>query len=232
MCVNMALKRFIRNNAKPLINLAVDTVEHLRNSKIPEGPIPLEDIPVSGEELDALAEWELGGMLPEFGSAEEAEHFNEKLLEDVGRKTLDLEMVKAGVEGGYGHEAKTYPGQSDVDYCLECAVKHSQTASILMLEALQRAEAGGPGLAGVQEKVRGAVRELTGMEDDTETVNSTPVMALNTMARALRKHVYETKAEIGGASMEDIRDIKELSDKLVEASYLARQGEDCPDCEV
>ncbi len=137
------------------------------------------------------------------------------------------------VEGKiYGAEAKSFKTQSDIGYCIECSVKHSQTAKVLMREALQRAEAGEPSLIGVQEKVRGVVEELCGLEDDTTTVSNEMVATLNASARALRKLIYATGAEMGKASLEDLREIKGMVDQLVEASYTVRAAEDCPACNV
>jgi len=132
----------------------------------------------------------------------------------------------------YGKEAKHFEGQTDLEYCIECAIKHSQTAKVLMREGLQRAEAGGPGLEGVKEKVRGVVEELCGLEDDTTTVKNESVTTLNTMARELRKFIYTQDAEMGKASLEDLREIKGMVDKLVEASYTVRAAEECPACNV
>ena len=228
----MSLRKIAKKSIPGAIDFLVDVANHIKNSRPAEGSYMEEEIPISGEELDEIARRELGGYMPEFDEPADAEDFKMKLLADVGRKTEELELKEIGVKDGYGHEAKSFEGQSDVDYCLECCNKHSQTASIFMTEALQRAVAGGPGLPGVQEKVRAAIRELTGFEDDTETVNNSAVMELNTMARTLRKHVYSTKAEIGGASLEDLQGIKELVDNLVDASYFVRQAEeeDCPEC--
>jgi len=133
---------------------------------------------------------------------------------------------------GYGTEAKSFKDQSELEYCIECSVKHSQTAKVLMREALQRAETGKPGDAGVQEKVRGVVEELCGLEDDTDTVSNEMVTTLNTSARALRKFIYAKGAEVGKASREDLREIKGMVDQLVEASYTVRAAEECPGCNV
>jgi DNA-directed RNA polymerase subunit F len=132
----------------------------------------------------------------------------------------------------YGAEAKSFKGQSDIGYCIECSLKHSQTAKVLMREALQRAEAGKPRDPGVQEKVRGVVEELCGLEDDTMTVSSEMVSALNTSARELRKFIYTKGAEMGKASLEDLKEIKGMVDQLVEASYTVRAAEECPQCDV
>jgi len=132
----------------------------------------------------------------------------------------------------YGAEAKSFEEQSDVDYCIECSVKHSQTAKVLMREALQRAEAGDPSLEGVKEKVRGVVEELCGLEDDTTTVSNEMVTMLNTSARELRKFIYTTGAEVGKSSIEQLREIKGMVDQLVEACYTVRAAEECPSCNV
>ena len=126
----------------------------------------------------------------------------------------------------------SFPGQGEIDYCIECAVKHSQTAKVLMREALQRAEAENPAIEGVKEKIRGVIEELSGMEDDTDTkTENKNVTTLNNAARMLRKHIYTTKAEIGGASIEQLRKVKTAIDGLVDFSYKAREAEEiCVPC--
>jgi hypothetical protein len=126
----------------------------------------------------------------------------------------------------------SYEGQSKVDYCLECAVKHGQTAKVLMREALQRAEASGSESEGVVEKVRGVVEELSGLEDDTNTIENESVTALNNLARDIRKDVFASKCEIGGCNIESLRQIKERIDGLVDLVYLTRQKEECPTCKI
>lgn len=127
----------------------------------------------------------------------------------------------------------SYEGQTEVDYCIECAVKHGQTAKVLLREAIQRAMAASPDDPGVIEKVRGAVEELVGMEDDTETVKNDRVALLNKMARSLRKYIYAKGAEIGKATLDDLKTIKEMTDKLVDAVYKVRQIEsECIACKV
>jgi hypothetical protein len=58
------------------------------------------------------------------------------------------------------------------------------------------------------------------------------VSTLNTSARELRKFIYTKGAEMGKASVEDLREIKGMVDKLVEASYTVRASEECPACNV
>ena len=101
-----------------------------------------------------------------------------------------------------------------------------------MREGLQRAEAGDPSLEGVKEKVRGVVEELCGLEDDTTTVSNEMVTMLNSSARELRKFIYTTGAEVGKASIEQLREIKGMVNHLVEATYTVRAAEECPSCNI
>jgi len=125
----------------------------------------------------------------------------------------------------------SFEGQSKLDYCIECAVKHGQTAKVLMREALQRAEAQDPLSEGVKEKVIGVVEELSGAEDDTTTVKNENVTKLNTAARDLRKYIYSSKAEIGGAPVDVLREIKSKVDAFVDLAYKVREEEEiCVPC--
>ena len=126
------------------------------------------------------------------------------------------------------HSHAPYTGK--LDYCVECAIKHSQTAKVLMREALQRAAAGSPADEGVQEKVRGVVEELSGLEDDTNTVREDMVRDLNTATRTLRKYIYATRAEIGEVSFDQLKEIKGMVDQLVDAAYKVRKS--CIACMV
>jgi hypothetical protein len=117
-----------------------------------------------------------------------------------------------------------------LDYCVECAIKHSQTAKVLMREAIQRAVASSPSDPGVLEKVRGVVEELVGFEDDTMSAKDERVLALNAAARSLRRMIYASGAEVGRASMDDLKQIKEMIDRLVDITYEFRSS--CTTCEV
>ena len=103
---------------------------------------------------------------------------------------------------------------------------------MLLREALQRATVDGPESEGVIEKVRGIVEELTGYEADTNTVENPKISSLNTMARELRKSIFASQAEIGGATMDDLEQIKKDIDHLVDETYNVRQTEECPTCKI
>ncbi len=126
----------------------------------------------------------------------------------------------------------SYEGQTKLDYCAECCLKHSQTAKVFMREAIQRAQVSSPSDPGVLEKVRGAVEELAGFDADSDTVKNEKMSELNSSARLLRKYIYEKGAEIGTASLEDLREIKGLIDGLVDVTYRVRASEECIGCTV
>jgi len=119
------------------------------------------------------------------------------------------------------------------DYCLECAEKHLQTARILLREALQRAE---QCLAESQcetcctskpqvlEKIRDAVAELTGCEDDTNTKLDEPrIREINRRTREIRRLIWEKKLAFGKGTLNDIKEIMMQIEEL--ANYIYEQPE-------
>ena len=116
----------------------------------------------------------------------------------------------------------------ELDYCLQCLEKHTQTAKVLMREAIQRAEVEGISSEGVQEKMRGVIEELVGAEDDSDTLINEGVRALNNKIRALRKKIWESKATIGGGTIRDLMDTKRELDSLVEGTYETARLESGP----
>ena len=236
------LNDMIKKVAPDLINLAVDGLRHYRDTKgvmdaeIPdvepavnlEGDIErLENDPyvAIAKQMEDGSDLDLG-----YDQAATVSDVQESRLSHVGRDASRPPQVVEKPE--YGAEAKSYEGQSDESYCLECIVKHSQSAAMAMTEAIQRAEAGDPALEGVKEKVKAAVRQLTGIEEDAGNVSEPAVRALDTMGRSIRKYVYTTGAEIGKASKEQLYETQNLIEELVNASYLAREVQegDCPGC--
>lgn len=239
------LNEAIKKAAPGIIELAVNGLRHYRDNKgladiDPDEAIPhwnleaditrLEQDPLIdiAKQLEDASDLDLG-YDPASTVAEVQESIDGQ-LSHVGHDSPAADRHTE--EKVYGAEAKSYADQSDIDYCIECAVKHGQTAQVLMREALQRAEVSGPESPGVKEKVRGVTAELTGVEHDTDTVGDPSVMALNTMARGIRKFIYTSGAEIGRASKEDLNEAKILLGKLVEAAYMAREALDCPTCSL
>lgn len=239
------LNRALKKAAPGFIEIAVDGLRHYRDNRgimdiDPDEAVPywsleddvarLERDPLIGiaKQLEDSSGLDLG-----YNPTETVVDVQESIDDQLSHVGHDSPAAEQHTEEKvYGAGAKSYEGQSDVDYCIECAVKHGQTAHVLMREAVQRAEVSGPEAPGVKEKVRGVTAELTGVEHDTDTVGDPSVMALNTMARGVRKFIYTSGAEIGRASKEDLLEAKTLIRKLVEAAYMAREAVDCPTCSL
>ena len=108
----------------------------------------------------------------------------------------------------------------DEGYCLECVHKHINTANVLIREALQRFDAKEPPDR-VLEKVRAAVAELTGAEDDSKFATG-KVAEINKRIRDLRRHIWEkgyefevpsrdALLEIGGNIQDILKDIYNIA---------------------
>jgi len=192
--------------------------------KLPELPNPLEVIERFNSAVDEFQRF--------VDTIDRRIHSIDNLTSEVDEKIGIPPPTRPEIRKPKPHKHLSYEGQTELDYCLECAVKHSQTAKILAREALQRARAGSPSDIGVLEKVRGVVEELVGLEDDTDTVKNDKVATLNSLSRTLRKFIYTKRAEIGGASLKDLEEIKSMTDKLVDAVYTVRTSEECIGCDI
>lgn len=133
---------------------------------------------------------------------------------------------------------ETPPKGTSIDYCLECAEKHLQTATILLKEAIQRAQqciTQNPcepcclKTPEVLEKIRDAIAELAGAEDDTNPLSNEPlVKEINNQIRLIRKDIWRKKLAFGQGKIEDITEIAEriktLTDKIYE-EYTSKNYE-------
>ena len=119
------------------------------------------------------------------------------------------------------HEFKTTPPKGEsLDYCLECSIKHSQTAKVLAREGLQRAEAGSPEDEGVKEKIRDVNEELAGLENDTDTnLDVAEVRAINAEARDIRREIWDKKLALGQGAIDDFKHVYGRLDSLVKKVY-------------
>ena len=116
-----------------------------------------------------------------------------------------------------------------VDYCLECAEKHIQTAKVLIREAIQRAEQCLTQTTCepcciqtpyVLEKIRDAVAELTGCEDDTSTALNVPhVREINRRARELRRKIWQQKLSFGHGTLNDLKQLYKELEELADFIY-------------
>ena len=99
--------------------------------------------------------------------------------------------------GGAGEveesRARRVEGRSSIPeaYCFECATMHLGVAKVLLREAVERFDRGGPKEV-IEEKVRRAYEELLGAEDDLRSVSDPRVKELHNKVEDLRKWVYRS----------------------------------------
>jgi len=239
------LNEIFRKVVPGIIDLSVDVIRHRRETQgVIEAEVidftPVFDVDGDIKQLEGDPFLEMARMYVDPSDLDLG--YNPNTDTTTIEKVVDVTLSHVGQDEprppqavktpAYGGEAKSFAGQSDEDYCIECIVKHSQSAAMAFKEAIQRAEAGDPSLPGVQEKVRAAVRQITGIEEDVGNVSDTTISALDTMGRGIRKYIYTTGAEIGGASKEELYEAQYLIEELVKSSYLAREAQDgdCPHC--
>ena len=105
----------------------------------------------------------------------------------------------------------------DEGYCLECLHKHINTANVLIREALQRFDAKEPSDR-VVEKVRAAVAELTGAEDDSKFATG-KVAEINRKIRDLRRNIWERGYEFEVPSREALLEIGDRVQDILKDIY-------------
>ena len=129
---------------------------------------------------------------------------------------------KVASEEGY----KSYSGQTRTSYCNECLVKHSSTAKELLKEAIDRSLKSGQG---VEDKVRKAVDELNGMDDDLPQGEELPDDVqerfdhMDSERRAIRKQIYAKNLDISGGSKKELRAIQGRVSDLLDYAYETKK---------
>jgi len=125
-------------------------------------------------------------------------------------------------------------------YCFECATMHLGTAKVLLREAVERFDRGGPKEV-IAEKVRRAYEELLGAEDDLRSVYDQRVRELHNKVEDVRKWVYrsgllaspskelaaEALSRLSKVSEEVYRELEAKKDRLL--AGFRESG--CPVCE-
>lgn len=122
----------------------------------------------------------------------------------------------------------------ELDYRWECCMKHLGGASVLLVEAYERAIDEGMG-DGTAEKIMEAMNQHSGMEVDLEKMLPIPeskeqAEKLMSGVRAFRQAAWKAKLTTGGGTKEDIADARLWNDILyTEAFNSAKQqpGEAC-----
>jgi len=148
-----------------------------------------------------------------------------KLLRDLskGISHIDRSIRKVG-EAIEGIESSVKPAphtheetERSVEYCLDCCVKHLSAASTFLKEAIQFPD--------YREKVRDAIKELVGCEDDSLTTRNEEVQKLNSAVRSLRKRLWASPVALGMGDRKEIEMFKSEIDKLLDGVYEIRKRE-------
>lgn len=148
----------------------------------------------------------------------------------------EVESSKAERESSQGY--KSYDGQSDLEYCLECiSGKHIPEAITLTQEAIDRSLRSGQG---VDDKMRAVVRTLAGTSDDfpsQESLSEMPAEAadrfrkLQSGVREVRKKIWAKRLTRGASDKRDLeeirRDLESLEDLGYEISDMLPECEEC-----
>jgi hypothetical protein len=131
---------------------------------------------------------------------------------------------------------RTFSGQTDEAYCLECIEGHTMMAQTEMRHAIDRYRTAGEMTIGVTEKVRVAIREIEGIIEDARSTKGADIKiqkGLNEIleeTRWVRKEFGVSGRGLtnGEGSMEDLTELRERIDALQEKAY--NLAKDCPTC--
>ena len=124
--------------------------------------------------------------------------------------------------------------QEELDYRWECCMKHLGGASVLLMEAYERAIDEGIG-DGTAEKIMEAMNQHSGMEVDLEKMLSIPgakeqAEKLLSGVRSFRKAAWEARLPNGNGTKEDIADARLWNDILYQEAFTSAKhqpGEEC-----
>ena len=122
----------------------------------------------------------------------------------------------------------------ELDYRWECCMKHLGGASVLLVEAYERAIDEGIG-EGTAEKIMEAMNQHAGMEVDLEKMLPIPeakeqAEKLMSGVRAFRKAAWEAKLPTGGGTKEDIADARLWNDILYTEAFTSAKSQPGAEC--
>jgi len=137
---------------------------------------------------------------------------------------------------GKPQSGRTFSGQSDEAYCLECIEGHTMMGQTEMRHAIDRYRSAGEMTEGVTEKVRVAIREIEGIIEDARNTRGADIKVqtgLNEIleeTRWIRKEFGLSGRGLtnGEGSLQDLTELRDRIDAIQKKAYdLAK---DCPTC--
>lgn len=132
---------------------------------------------------------------------------------------------------------KTFEGQSDESYCLECVEGHTMGSLTEIGHAIDRFRSAGKMTSGVTEKVRVAIQKLQGItEDITSTENASPDVKegldeiLDEVRWIRKEHGISGGLTRGIGTMEDLETLRTRISAINLKAY--ELVEKCPSCKI
>lgn len=122
-------------------------------------------------------------------------------------------------------DSRIFKGQSDVDYCFECLVKHFSKAEVLLDEAEKFSLSAGKVTEAAAEKIRRAIQEIVGAEDDIESTEFRDpelkkiIDDIIAKMRDVRKDAWGSRCVYGQCSIDDVRRLKKKVEELLQLAY-------------
>jgi hypothetical protein len=146
-------------------------------------------------------------------------------------------MTRSGEQrGGRPVSGKTRPEQTDESYCLECVEGHTMRAQTELRHAIDRFRTAGEMTPGVEEKVRVAIREIAGIEEDVTSTKGADPKVSEALSKILDKSRWIVKGygvggkglTIGRGSMEDLEALRAEVGAIQDTTYKIVGA--CPTC--
>lgn len=167
-----------------------------------------------------------------------------KLIEDRLRKRREplvppevMEKAEKGKESmEKPADGRSFSGQTEESYCVECIEGHTMTSLTEMRHAIDRYRTAGKMTEGVSEKVRVAIAELMGIEEDARnTSDAAPAVKAGidnilNQVRWVRKEygVSGVGLTVGQGAEQDLLNLRDKIQAIQNEAYNLVQV--CPTC--
>jgi len=160
-----------------------------------------------------------------------------KLIEDRLKKRRDPLIPPEVIEKPEKPEdGRSFTNQTDESYCVECIEGHTMTALTEMRHAIDRYRTAGKMTEGVSEKVRVAIAELMGIEEDARnTSGAAPAVkaGINNILNEIRwiRKEYGVSGiglTIGHGEEQDLLSLRDKIQTIQNEAYTLVQV--CPTC--
>lgn len=215
--------------------LTEEKKKSLPESPLPELPDPVEIL----DELDAAIQ-QVDVAVKQIDAKVETVELKAMSIDkrfSFARRIQKQPVIKKKLEEK-PETGKTYPEQSNEAYCLECIEGHTMGGQTEMRHAIDRYRTAGKMTQGVTEKVRAAIKEIVGINEDVKnTEDASPEVkeGLNQILDEVRW--IRKEFGISGRGLTrgrgDMTDLEELRGRITKMNLKAYElVEQCPSCKI